>query len=192
MKSPTDIRARVRGLLVRELDLRIEEVTKRLPHLCQHNHRQPLDTRKTVDGEPNEDYNRTTKRGLPVVQTLGLCMLGSENPEEWGGTICEDPIDAQRCSDFKTVRSKHSIRDEMLDQLVTPGWAEDHMPEVAHLMWVLEGTDLLVGFLPWWKRLLFWFLRIRVEPVLVLGDDVTKLLPIPPDKEPDDDTGLSS
>ena len=91
MKSQIEVESRLKGLLCQELDRRVAESTRRLPKMCQHNYRHPLDHRKTVDGIPNPDHNRIAKHGLPVAQTMGLCMLGSaEDPHSWRGDICEE------------------------------------------------------------------------------------------------------
>lgn len=166
MKSEAAIKARLRALLVKELDRRVEEASKRLPRRCTHNHRQPLDARKTVDGEPNPNYNRITNgHGLPVLQTIGLCMLNADDPDnpEWNLTICEEPIDAQRCPFFEAKQDKATLLTEFWEQLETPGWVEEHMPGVAVLAWALDQAT--TPKLPWWKLMWFFLLRIRIEPV---------------------------
>ncbi len=170
MKSGSEIRARLRGLLVQELDRRVEDATKRLPQRCRFHHQQPLDVRRLVEGEPNETFNRTGK-SLPV---LGICGHGMEDPTEWSGTICEDPIDAQRCPLFEARQDKDAIRKEFESQLQTPEWVQENLPEVAGLCWVLDAVQVLP--LPWWKRLWFRLLTIRVEPVLSAGAAATQML----------------
>lgn len=178
MKSEDDIEARVRFLLVQELDRRVAEASRRLPHLCVHNHKQPLDTRRHVEGEPNETFNRVSDhRGLPVIQTMGLCMLGADNPEQWNGTICEDPIDAQKCPVFSPLQTKETLdlgfRRDVNDMV----WVGAHMPELYGLLWALDrGTQHMA--LPWWKRLWYRVLKIRVDPVSS-SHSAMKLLPSP-------------
>lgn len=139
MKSPTDIRARISRLLVRELRRRLAEAEERLPTRCHFNYRHPLDPRKMVDGEPNPKYNQI----LPTNQTIGLCMYGAEKPDEWPGNICEDPVDAQRCPYFQAKRTKQEVWVELRGQLQEPLWAEKNLPEVAALAWTLnERPDL--------------------------------------------------
>jgi hypothetical protein len=138
-----------------------------------HNYRHPLDTRRQADGEPNESFNRIVDRqSLPVSQTMGLCMLGGQSPEEWSGTICEDPIDAQRCPDFVPTQTHDEILAEFLTQVRDVAWLEESMPEVAALLWVLEEKPAFR--LPWWKRLWFKMRRFKVEPVR--SYDVSHLL----------------
>ncbi len=166
MRTEAELRQRVRGLLVQELDRRVAEIQKRIPRNCVYNYQHPLDTRKAAEGEINETFNRITNgRASPVSQTIGLCLLGSEDPQEWGGTICEDDIDAQRCPYFVPRQSKDEILAEFREQLLTPGWVDANLPAVAVLLWAIDETE--VPSIPWWKR--FWYryvLRIRVDPVL--------------------------
>jgi len=146
-----------------------------------------LDSRKTVDGEPNEMYNRVSAddEGTPVDRTLGLCMLNAESPEDWGGNICEDPIDAQRCPYFEPVLTKDEILTDFEVMLSNPGELEERLPAAAELLWAIEETE--VPSLPWWKRLWFWLLRIRIEPPASAKDPLG-LLPAPGD----DDEGVRS
>lgn len=157
MKTSSDIRDRARYLLTEELDRRVVFARKRLPGHCTHNYRHPIDVRKRVDGEPNENFNRIS---LPVIQqSIGLCTLGMDKPEEWNGTICEDPIDAQRCPYFTTKVSKEDIQRDFNVEVNDLDWLRVNLPEVYGLLWVLGESVKL----PFWKHILFWFLRIRVE-----------------------------
>lgn len=174
MKTQGEIEDRVRTLLVEELDRRVRAVQHRLPTYCVHNHRQPLDVRKRVEDEPNPSYNRVDRTHLPVVNEIGLCMLGAENPESWQGTICEDPVDAQRCPDFTPHQTKQQVYDTFKADLEDYAWIRLNLPELYGLLWVLE-TERPSG-LPWWKRLWFRFLRLRVEP-LGTNYDLIKALP---------------
>lgn len=194
MKDSGYILDRIRGLLVEELDRRIEEASKRRPGYCGHNHQQPLDARKEVYGEPN-DYNRITDgQGQTVSQTIGLCMLGASNPEEWKGAICEDDLDAQRCPHFIPTKNKKTIWEEFQRDTSDPEWVGANLPAVHELLGVLDGFGR--PRLPWWKRLWYrWVLRIAVVPPLAVDDPA--LLPPGPDAPPlltkaDDDAGVGS
>ena len=179
MKTRGEVEGRLRALLVEELNRRVAEARKRRPHLCRFNHRQPLDDRKTVDGEPNSEYNRiTTSPWEPVSRTIGLCMYGQQDPEGWEGNICEDDIDAQRCPLFEPLKTKDEILEEFVEQVSTPGWIDDNLPGVAELAWVLEETTYTQQ-LPWWKLFWYrWILRIRVEPPRASAN-ILELLPAP-------------
>ena len=142
MKTEDEIQDRIRQLLAEEFARRLEEASERLPHRCVHNHRQPLDNRRHIDGEPNPGYNRIAHHGLPVVQTIGLCMYGSNNPEEWNGTICEEPIDAQRCPLFEPTLSKDDLNKEYEEHLKDSVWVREHLPEVNGLLWAISSESL--------------------------------------------------
>ena len=112
MRPPSDLQGRVSHLLAKELDRRVQAAIQRLPGHCTHNYRHPMDVRKKVDGETNQSYNRI---GLSVVMeqsSLGLCTLGMDDPKQWNGTNCEDPIDAQRCPYFTSKVTKEDLRRE--------------------------------------------------------------------------------
>lgn len=164
MKTLSEIESRIRGLLAEEFDRRVEEAHLRLPSRCVHNHRQELDPRKRVEDEPNPSYNRVDRYHLPVVNKTGLCMLGADSPEDWQGTICEDPIDAQRCPSFTAIETKSEIYTNFMRDLTLEGWIAKYMPETAALLWVLEAERLYLR-VPWWKRLWFRLLRVRLEPL---------------------------
>jgi len=178
MRSDDQIECRIRKLLVEELDRRVAEASQRLPLLCVHNHRQPLDERREVYGEVN-GYNRITDgNGEGVIQTLGLCMLGASRPEEWRGTICEDDLDAKRCPYFTPIKTKKVIWDEFQRDVRDGPWLAAHLPAVSELSWTLNHGRM--PQLPWWKRLWHrWFLRIVVVPPLPVDDPA--LLPPGPD-----------
>lgn len=179
MKTKDEVTQRIQELVSAELDRRVQEASERLPRRCLHNYLHPLDTRRSVGGSPNANLNRITDRhGLPVVQTIGLCLLGSEDPKEWGGTICEEPLDAKRCPLFMPAKGKAEILPDLEADLSNPAWVKDNLPEVYSLMWV-SGVERPA--IPWWRRFLLWMKVIHVEPVTP-PIDVTKLLPSPDDK----------
>jgi hypothetical protein len=160
MKSEADIQDRLRYILTKELDRRVELASSRLPHKCKHNHRQPLDVRKEIAGDTNAQYNRVEALHLPVI---GLCMLGAEDPTQWKGTICEDPIDAQRCPYFDPFDTHESVQKEFDRQIKDLTWVEKNLPEAYGLLWAM-GSKLMPS-LPWWKALWFRFIRIRPDPL---------------------------
>lgn len=165
MRSEETIQDRVRHLTSEELDRRVQEATERLPARCKYNHRQPLDTRKHIEGAKNPAYNRIS---LPLLPSIGLCMYGSEDPLEWQSRICEDPIDAQRCEVFDSIHTKESVMETFQAQIKDPQWVREHMPEVAGLLFALSdntGSRDRALSLPWWKKLWYRFLRIHPEPL---------------------------
>jgi hypothetical protein len=161
MRSEDEVQNRIRYLLTQELERRIQEAGVRLPRRCVHNHIQPLDLRKQVDGEVNETYNRVGGERLPVI---GLCMLGAEDPTEWRGAICEDPIDAQRCPYFDSGLTKEGIKEEFQTQIKDLKWLVSELPEVYGLLWAL-GSQVAPP-LPWWVALWYRLLRVRPDPLV--------------------------
>lgn len=137
MKTEEELRARVRELIEGELRRRLEATHEKLPHLCTHNYRHALDTRKAINDEANEGYNRIGDvLHLPLAQTMGLCMLGANDPEQWKGDICDEPIDAQRCPFFKPKKTDAEVTSEFRAQVKDPAWVSENLPAVAALLWV--------------------------------------------------------
>lgn len=184
MKSVGQVEARIRKVVALELERRLAREV--LPRHCRHNFRQPLDHRRTIYGEPNTGYNRVSLGvvdgvALPVLQTVGLCMLGAADPEHWPGNICEDPLDAQRCPEFEHRQSVADIYSGFMTDLKNPAWVDLNMPEVSALLWVIEaGVSPAASRPPWWSRVWMWFLR---GPLRELSTEVTEIsvyLPPPP------------
>jgi hypothetical protein len=173
MKNEADIRSRIRELVSQEMDRRVQEASSRLPHRCLHNYRHPLDTRKYEDGERNGSYNRVTlEDNVPVPQQIGLCLLGCTNPQDWSGTICDEPLDAKRCPYFTPAKSLGELIPELERDLRDSAWVKENLVELHTLFWVLGWEETQV---PWWKKLLFKFKIIKIEKVLP-PSDVFKLL----------------
>lgn len=202
MRPGPEIEARIQERLASELSRRLDVPV--VPTNCRHNLRQPLDYRKTIFGDPNDTYNRisiSSEKGkaLPVVQTIGLCGLGQEDTASWSGTICEEPIDAQRCKKralgFEPKSTPSEVYTLFVREVTEPKWLEDHLPEVSSLLWVLGSKidhveDAALPSPPersplpsFWVRL--WLaLRPPAAPTRRLPDppaDVTVYLPKPPD-----------
>ena len=164
MRAVKEVRERIQALLLEEFDRRVDDAARRLPHHCVHNHRQVLDPRKEIEGVSNDGYNRIDRKHLPLAQTIGLCLLGAGTPEAWEGNICDDPIDAQRCPYFSSARTKEGLLDEFKTQVADILWVKAHLPEVYSLLWTLDASSANFHF-PWWRKLVFWVLRLRTEPV---------------------------
>ena len=149
MKGVVVIENRARLLLQQELDRRIRESQDPLPTRCKYNHRQTLDHRKTVGGEPNSNYNRVS---LPVAQTMGLCLYQASHPEDWSGTICEDPIDAKSCAGklsswpgaFTPKDTPQDIYRQFLQDLKDEEWVLVNLPRIQPLLWVLGARCVVL------------------------------------------------
>jgi hypothetical protein len=156
VKNPEEVQARARWYIETELERRFGQASRRLPVLCQHNHRQALDIRKLVEGEPNPNYNKQTG------PTIGLCMLGSDEGT-WQGTVCEDAIDAQICEYFTPIGTKESILAKFREDLSDISWVEANMPTLYELLWVL--SDFVLPKPGFWFRLWCFFMRIKLDPI---------------------------
>ena len=154
MKSLDAVQARAKQYVEAELKSRLFQASKRLPVLCQHNHRQSLDTRKLVEGDPNPNYNKQ------IGPTIGLCMFGAEG-DCWQGTICEDDIDAQVCAYFTPMVTRGQVLDQFKRELADPSWVEMNLPALYELTWVLDDTPEP----RWWVRLWCFLFRIKLEPI---------------------------
>ncbi len=113
-----------------------------------------------------------------MIQTMGLCMFGAENPETWPGNICDDAETARQCPMFEATVSKAELWVEFQEQIANLEWIRLHLPEVFALVWVLDGT--VAPVIPWWRRLWFRLRRIDVEAVAPAVDPVNMLPPAPP------------
>jgi hypothetical protein len=92
-------------------------------------------------------------------------MLGAADPTQWNGTICEDPIDAQRCPYYTDPMSnREAVESSFQVQLQDLRWVEKNLPEVYGLLWAL-GSETMPK-LPWWKALWFRLLRIRPDALV--------------------------
>jgi hypothetical protein len=90
-------------------------------------------------------------------------MYGSGDPESWPGNICDEPIDAKRCPYFTPRVDKKAILIQFREDLKNADWVQNNLPGVAELLWVLEMAEL--PRIPLWKRVWFWILKVRVEPI---------------------------
>lgn len=196
MKTELELRERLNILLKEELDHRLKEEAQTLPHVCKNNYRQTLDNRKLVGGEVNPLYNRVSRGegeggvSLPVLQTMGLCMLGAEDISQWGGTLCEDPIDAKQCPDFERRLSKEEVYAQFEADISNSKWFTENLVEFKVLLWALEKTvpDSVEGvaapvemvidheFKPTWLERFFIWLCPKLTPVTP-----THILPPPRD-----------
>ena len=71
-----------------------------------------------------------------------VCLLDSDKPQEWDGTIC-DPSIPNTCPFFATQKTKEEIEKEVDDLLSSGdmGKIESVYPDLAELVWVLAGSD---------------------------------------------------
>lgn len=128
MKSPDEIKERIRQLRHEHLQQRIEEKTKPAPENCIHNYKH-----ETEDG------------------TIRLCMLGAERPDKWGGKVCDSEQTAQECPFFEPRKSEEEIREEFEKDVMDPEVVNREFRDISALRWVLESD--YDEDLSWWERL---------------------------------------
>ena len=175
MKNEAEIIQRIQDVIAAEYERQVRDLEDRAPTKCQHNYRHPLDSRKVVGGEPNDQYNRISRDGkLPVLQTVGLCMVGSDHPADWSATICEDTVDAQRCPLYRPTRTRSDLLSELELNLSNSDWLGHNLPEVFALLWVLGKPSASV---PFWLRWLLRLFRVRPKPLLSPFDPKALLPP---------------
>ena len=151
--------------MLEELNRRMGAAQAKLPCNCTFNHQQPIDLRKKVRNEPNPNYNTISEGN----RTIGLCMYGSDDIQNWPGNICDEPSDAKGCPMYNSIHTKESVLRAFNRDLEDQEWVKAQMPALDPLLWVLDGTVTL----PWWKRILLrlgWFRTYRQGKVkLLLG-----------------------
>ena len=85
-------------------------------------------------------------RGNSSEPLFYVCLLDSDRPREWEGTVC-DPSVPNTCPFFKPFREKEQIADDFnreFDELLSQkdiGTIASQYPDVAALLWVIAGED---------------------------------------------------
>ena len=85
-------------------------------------------------------------RGNSSEPLFYVCLLDSENPREWEGTIC-DPSVPNTCPFFKTHHTKEEVEERFnreFDSLLEEsdmGKIASKYPDVAALLWVIAGNE---------------------------------------------------
>lgn len=138
MKTESQVKARLAELIESEYATQVAKRSVLRPTSCKHNYRHPLDTQKYKDGEPNPVYNQLDKVHLNVLPTIGVCLLGKEDPCTWSGTICEDEEHASSCHDYNPIKTLKDIQKEVSDDLSDKTWLAENRPDILELSWASE------------------------------------------------------
>lgn len=86
-------------------------------------------------------------RGSASEPLFHVCLLDSNTPKEWEGTIC-DPSVPNTCPFFKAFKTKEEIENEFnkgFEDLISQnniGEVASKYPDVAALLWVLSEEQL--------------------------------------------------
>lgn len=176
MRTRQEVQDRLKALLSLEINRRLADTRQKQPHTCQYNLRHPLDTRPTVEGAKNPNLNRIVQPGtrLPVLQTVGLCMYGSgelgSEKGVWPGDICEDVETSRPCNLYVPMLTSKQAALELRAELEDAEHCRIHYPEIAALIWTLEGY---VPATTWLQQLWYYFF----PPVLkALPSQIARLL----------------
>lgn len=125
MKSQGAIRHKLKQVKARLLQKAIRNNLSKKPCNCKHS--------GLVRGSASEPL-------------FYVCLLDSDKPKEWEGTIC-DPSVPNNCPFFKPPKSKEEIEQEFeaeFNKLIATGNMGDiasKYPDVAALVWVLAGDE---------------------------------------------------
>lgn len=81
-------------------------------------------------------------RGVAGDEMFYVCLLDSDRPKDWDGTIC-DPSIPPKCPYFEPEKTRERIEEEIWQVLNSGdiGKIASHYPDLAALLWVLEGID---------------------------------------------------
>ena len=131
MRDEEDVRKRLGAARYRYL----RKYLRPRPCNCVHNHRH-----ETGDG---------------YVQ---LCMLGSDDPENWPGNICDTVENARTCPFYRNRHNKAELKAKFDLSLQDPDILNNEYRDIAVLQWVLEDEPKETS-LSLWERVKLFFIR---------------------------------
>lgn len=115
MKREGKVEEKLRDLRYEHLKSKMEENLTPVPENCKHNYQY------TAEDDDGEEV------------TVGLCMLGSDNPQEWPGNVCDAPQTAEKCPFFEPKKSEEELKEEFRDEI-----DRGEYPDLTALQWVLD------------------------------------------------------
>lgn len=134
MRQEKEIKKRIKELKHRYLRREVKKRLRKIPENCYWNYRHIL--RDSGGKVILDEYTCKPK-------TIGLCMLGSEDRQEWRGDICEHLEDMEDCPSFIFKMSKKEIKEEFDAKLGDLNNGE--YKDIKTLAWVLQNKE--PGFL---------------------------------------------
>lgn len=143
MLQEKEISKKIRSLQLAVILANVRDQLRRAPHNCKYHHDHKI---------PNTE------------ETIGLCMYGSDDPENWPGDVCDQDEIAQACPMFSCKTTKQQALKHEAGRLQNPVIVKENYPEIAALLWVLtEDTSwMIMGPEPeqtylmdlsWWDRM---------------------------------------
>lgn len=129
MRSPSQIRHKLKQAMFRHLQRELQDNFKATPEGCFHNHFTP------IGGSP---------------ERVGICRFDGTTPEgatSPRGKVCDTRVagcmmQARSCKCWKAIRTKDDIKTDFRNLMASDrGLIAARYPDVAALMWVLDGVD---------------------------------------------------
>ena len=165
MKSEKELKQKLRDVKTSYLVKKYKERLSKKPCNCVHNYRY-----STVEADPDHNYKHLVEwpeeePGQNDVnpKEVGLCMLNADNPEEWGGVICDDIETAQDCPFFQAKFNREDIESEFEDELEDDKIVAHNYKDIAALQWMI-GEKVYSWDLRWYQSirvtLVFWFYKV--------------------------------
>lgn len=125
MKTPREIKRKIKDLRYRYLQKKYKKLLSQRPENCKFNFRQPIKGENT---------------------TIGLCIpdIGSEiNEQEWQGDICDSSEDAKNCERYACKYSKKKITKEFNRETEDIEICREKYRDILMLKWALEEHKTL-------------------------------------------------
>jgi hypothetical protein len=154
MKSEGKIKQKLKDAKFKYLKRELRSKLRKCPENCQYNVRHNVTSYHYVEGS-----DKPEKRTVEV----GLCMYGSENPEEWSGKICDEDKTAQDCGLFLGKFDKEEVKAQFNSKLEDDALVAEEYKDLAALQWVV-GDSIVKWEMPWhqkiWYALLYQMYRL--------------------------------
>lgn len=166
MKSEKELKQKLRAVKTSYLVKKYKERLSKKPCNCVHNYRY-----STVDVEdPGHNYKHLVdwlddddQQDDVNATEVGLCMLNADNPEEWGGVICDDVKTAEDCPFFQARFSREDIETEFEKELEDDIIVAHNYKDIAALQWMI-GEKVYSWDLKWYQRfrvmVVFWLSKV--------------------------------
>lgn len=129
LRSASQVRQKLKQAMFRHLQRELQENFKTVPEGCFHNHFTP------IGGSPER---------IGICRFEGPLLEGQVSPR---GKVCDLRIggctlQARACKYWSAIRSKEDVKSDFRNLMAADrGLIAARYPDVAALMWVLDGVD---------------------------------------------------
>lgn len=140
MKSKIEVLIRLHKIIKRHKAAHVRQLTEKTPHNCVYNY---LHTEISQSRVRESEYPISPRRSnsLVVIQDprpIRVCTYGSDMPDSWNGTICDDISVSAPCQFFSSIKSAEEAGSEFDIMMKDDAETLDRYPDVAVLQWVLK------------------------------------------------------